>query len=751
MIKTSDFILNQTLTLGTANGLTLTGTQLSLELASATSNGALTSADYTKLQNLSVGGVDSINGQTGTVVLSTDNISEGSNNLYFTQARVSANPDVSANVSARHNEVTIGLANGLFLNGQSLSLNTATASTPGAMTVADKLKLNGIEAGAEVNKVESVNGKTGSLTLSTSDIAEGSNAYYTESRVNNNVNVAANTANRHAAATIGTANGLSISGQQISLALATTSSPGAISAADKQALDNLSGPNVTEINGETGSVTLDSDDIAEGVSNLYFTEARANAASDVVANTSARHNPVSLGVSANGLALSGQELQLNLATPGQAGSMSAADKTKLNNIEANAEANAVDSVNGQTGAVVLDTDDVGEGSNLYFTQARVNNNANVLANTNARHAAVTLGSNQNGLILAGQQLQLNLATNVNPGAFSSQEKIKLTGIENGAEVNAVDSVNNQTGAVVLDTDNVSEGVSNLYFTQARVDSNSNVSANTAARHAPVTLGNNTNGLTLTGQTIELGLAASGVAGAMSGADKTKLNGIQAGAEANTVDSVNGQTGAILLTTANINENGNLYYTNGRVNANPNVAANTAARHDAVTLATSGLSGQLSLAGQQLAFAGLPSAGILGAGADLTVNYSVSNFTNCFLRNTLVSPNSTNLTVNTTNGTVVINADGRYMAFASIPHTSAGPRQSLMGRIVLNSTTEVSNRDYSYIRNANNHERDCLNLTAIFDATSGTNVRVQLARQTGVVINAAVNLIDRPFLFVIRIS
>ena len=47
------------------------------------------------------------------------------------------------------------------------------------------------------------------------------------------------------------------------------------------------------------------------------------------------------------------------ATTSAAGLMSAADKTKLNGIEAGAEVNAVTSVNGATGAVVLDAEDVG--------------------------------------------------------------------------------------------------------------------------------------------------------------------------------------------------------------------------------------------------------------------------------------------------------------------------------------------------------------------------------------------------------
>ncbi len=48
-----------------------------------------------------------------------------------------------------------------------------------------------------------------------------------------------------------------------------------------------------------------------------------------------------------------------------------------------------------------------------------------------------------------------------------------------SNTDSVSSVNAQTGAVVLTTDDVAEGSSNLYFTEARVTANSSVTANTA--------------------------------------------------------------------------------------------------------------------------------------------------------------------------------------------------------------------------------------------------------------------------------
>jgi hypothetical protein len=103
-------------------------------------------------------------------------------------------------------------------------------------------------------------GRTGAVVAANGDytttqVTEGTNLYYTEARVNANTNVAANTAARHAAVTIGTANGLSLSTQALSLAAASTSTTGALTSTDwntfngKQAA--LNGTGFVKISGTT--------------------------------------------------------------------------------------------------------------------------------------------------------------------------------------------------------------------------------------------------------------------------------------------------------------------------------------------------------------------------------------------------------------------------------------------------------------------------------------------------------------------
>jgi hypothetical protein len=93
------------------------------------------------------------------------------------------------------------------------------------------------------DSVTTVFGRTGDVVAisgdyTTAQVTEVTNLYYTEARVNANANVAANTAARHNAVTLGTANGLSLSTQQLSLGLASGSTNGALSSTDWTTFNN---------------------------------------------------------------------------------------------------------------------------------------------------------------------------------------------------------------------------------------------------------------------------------------------------------------------------------------------------------------------------------------------------------------------------------------------------------------------------------------------------------------------------------
>jgi hypothetical protein len=64
--------------------------------------------NFTELYADDTGDVDSVNGQTGTVVLDSDDIAEGSTNEYYTEAKVSANTSVVANTAKVTNATHTG-------------------------------------------------------------------------------------------------------------------------------------------------------------------------------------------------------------------------------------------------------------------------------------------------------------------------------------------------------------------------------------------------------------------------------------------------------------------------------------------------------------------------------------------------------------------------------------------------------------------------------------------------------------------
>jgi hypothetical protein len=178
----------------------------------------------------------------------------------------------------------------------------------------------------------------------------------------------------------------------------------------------------------------------------------------------------------------------------------------------------VTSVNGQTGAVVLTTDNVNEGaSNFYYTSTRFNTSFSAKSTDDLTEGSTNLyftASRVRSTVLTGLstsssdsvtsadtvlaaigKLQArtkkpNLGASSNPttgddgtqgyeiGSLwynQSTDKLYIAeSVSTGAAVwtlvnptAPVTSVNSQTGAVSLTTDNVGEGVTNLYFTPTR--------------------------------------------------------------------------------------------------------------------------------------------------------------------------------------------------------------------------------------------------------------------------------------------
>jgi hypothetical protein len=316
--------------------------------------------------------------------------------------------------------------------------------------------------------VISVNGLTGAVTITTTNIAEGTNLYYTNAR------------------------GIGSTLTGYVTGAGTISSSDTILSAIQKLNGNIAalGTGVSSVNLLTGAVTLTTEQIPEGT-NLYYTNARG------------------IGSTLTGY-VSG------------AGTISSTDTilSAIQKLNGNISflVTGVSSVFGRTGVIVAASGDytttlVTEGTNLYYTNNR------------------GIGSTLTGYVSSS-------------GTISSTDTI-LSAIQklNGnvsALVTGVSSVNSLTGDVTLTTENISE-ITNLYYTNARGI-----------------------GSVLTGYT--------SVAGIISSADTIlsaiqKLNG-NISTLVTGVSSVFGRTGAIVAvsgdyTTTLVTEGTRLYYTNAR--------------------------------------------------------------------------------------------------------------------------------------------------------------------------------------------
>ena len=248
---------------------------------------------------------------------------------------------------------------------------------------------------------------------------------------------------------------------------------------------------VLAYNSSTGVFTFslansNTDGVAEGSSNLYFTNTRArNAVSAVDAGGDGSFSydsatgaftytgPSASEVRAHFNATSASGVTYDSATGGFALASIPNSSLTNNEITVNGYATAL----GAT--VTLDSDDVSEGtSNLYFTNVRAagaisltSDSQSVLAyNSTTGTFTFTLANTTTDAVAEGSTNQYfttararNSISVSGSGTYDSATGIITV---NGA----VTSVNGATGVVVIGTDDVNEGSSNLYFTNARAQS-----------------------------------------------------------------------------------------------------------------------------------------------------------------------------------------------------------------------------------------------------------------------------------------
>jgi hypothetical protein len=359
------------------------------------------------------------------MIYSTDDVPEGSLNLYYTDARVrGAFTLQSDNTSV----LDYDNATGVLSYNHPLSDGILEGTTN--LYYTDTRVRNAISLTSDDNQILGYGTSTGTFTFTTPDtdkIVEGAtNLYFTTARARNSVNNGANIDYDPATGTIST-----------------------------QAA-------VWSVNTQTGDVVLDTDDITEGSTNLYFTNGRAAGAISLTTDNSNILSYVSgtgafTFVTPDTDAIS--EGSTNLYYTDTRARLAISDNSNWSNV----------SYDNSTGVITVtapSTDDVTEGTtNQYFLNSRARNavsltsdNQSVLSYDSTTGVfTFSLGSQTTDDVAEG-------STNLYHTTARARASISVT-----ASWNLL-SYNSTSGELTLttpDTDDVTEGATNLYFTDTR--------------------------------------------------------------------------------------------------------------------------------------------------------------------------------------------------------------------------------------------------------------------------------------------
>jgi len=598
--------------------------------------------------------------KANVVDLTTANVIESASNLYYTNARVHANISpllTTANISE--------VGNNLYYT----NARARTAVSAGDITiiydpVAGTIRANTVALGANVT---SVNNLQGAVSLSTGEIPEGSNLYYTNARVLSNVtlmsiNVLADVD------TTGVSSGqvLAWNGSSWVPNTISTSSSDVANFSNTSNLANLvlslanfttanlaEGTNlyytnarvysnvISLLNAKANVVDLNTNNVLEGL-NLYYTNARVVAGlvgQDVVlddlivqGNLTVNGNVVSLSVGtllvedklieiangassaavADGAGISIQgananityvfstdrisfnkniDINGNILLSNTSSTTNLPEGTNLYYTNARVYSNVISLLNAKANVRDLTTSNVTELTNLYYTNVRVYSNVvSALATYSGNLTAgnvitdVVKGSFSNTTIQAGNYNfifndsgNLLVANGISTYSISSNvwNNIYTTNVIEGTNLyytnarvysNVISLLNAKANVVDLTTANVVE-LTNLYYTNARVYSNVISLLNNKANVVDLTTSNVIEGANLyfTNARVRLAISAFDNTIVYDSTNGTiRANTVALGAN---VLSVNGQTGVVNLSTFDIPENANLYYTNARVYSN----------------------------------------------------------------------------------------------------------------------------------------------------------------------------------------
>ena len=418
----------------------------------------------------------------------TDSLSEGTTNLYYTTSRVNSDFDTrlatkdtsdlteGTNLyytTARFDSAFSGKSTTNLSEGTNLYYTDARFDTRLATKDTDDLTEGTNLYYTSARFDSAFTGK------STSDLSEGTNLYYTDARANsaidtrvtktfvdnlgvvagsvqaNSVTLGTDTTGNYIQTITGTSNKITVTGSGSESADVTLTLPD-----DVQIADSLTVAGNLTVNGTLTSLDTTNLDIED---NLF--QLNAGLTGSPVNDSGMLINR---GNQDNGIFMwdeSADKFTLGLTTADG----SATGNITLNSLGtlvANIEGNITGNVTGTVSDVSNhDTDDIGEGStNLYFTNARADARVNLQTGANLDLSSKSTSDLSEGTneYFTTARARSSISASGDISYNSSTGVISFT-----ASASPVTSVNTLTGAVVLDSDDIAEGSTNLYYTDAR--------------------------------------------------------------------------------------------------------------------------------------------------------------------------------------------------------------------------------------------------------------------------------------------
>jgi len=480
---------------------------------------------------------------------------------------------------------------------------TATTSVAGFMSAADKAKLDGIAAGAEVNQNAFSQIKVGATTIdadSKTDSVEfvaGTGIALTPDSTNDKVTFAvAMSDDLH-----GNRGGGSLH------AAATSSAAGFMSASDKAKLDGIAAGAEVNQNAFSSVKVVDAAGTSKG-------QADADAKTDVLTLKEGSNVTLTVDTATDTVTISaaggahasthitgGSDVIPNAVANGASGLMSGADKAKLDGIQAGAEVNqnaftsvaVVDSSgNAKTGSPCVadsktDTLTLKEGQGITLTPDSATDTVTIAVTSVAPTAHASTH------ITGGSDVIPNAVAGGASGLMSGADKAKLDGIQAGAEVNQNAFSQIKVGSTTIDADSKTDVLEFVAGTNIALTPDATNDKITIAVTGTVSQATNADtvdnlhasdfapashvGATGTAH----GTATTSVAGFMSASDKAKLDGIQAGAEVNQNAFAQVKVGA---TTIDADSKSDVL----ELVAGTNIAITADAGSDSVTIAGTGI-------------------------------------------------------------------------------------------------------------------------------------------------------------------